>query len=749
MPAEPAGKTTAAAEIPAPRAAPPRFVSPHERARHDTVEQYKAAARELARIAQCVREISERVTSQLTDASPSSAVRELPTGYARRLALLRALTQRDGLGFAFAGGRAGGLGAALGDLLARPSLAADLLAASLRLRLTALQLVYPEMAEDPRLARFIAAVHARQETETIRALRALIDDAGAVRALSSLAPMFAEILSLKALLDRNPFNDATAWGMATGTAAPTAEPFFGLTVKLLTHRDRGPGAARPIEPEPHEGEALARHASLLGFLRNIALLGNDGRVLIQTVAGPDGVARHVVQVPGMRPAVKGRGSPASLVGAFRSTLDAVSSYTGALRSAIAQYGLPEGAELALIGHSAGGPAVMNLAQDPEFCRRYNVTDVICLGAPVDQKHPADPATFIATITNQHDIVPTLDGIDAGSCFDLHPGWYVVDYTEATHQFPECHGIEHYLRDLEHLLDEPRAYLEARLAPYAGEVVRTELFQTYAREPAPAGYPFLTVPTTRVPLSSADPGAGPDGTVEIPVTCARGNGLVAFYQADRELAACLALDGSRTGPVGFAGRALMTVFAAEQHDGSLLPHQVLGLGVVVDSPWGGGRLPPWTQLLRRADRRGVGFRLLSLVASTDEAVAAYRDLWGVPTTKARLTLLMGGLGARAWAEFEDGGRIGLGGLLGPPAPAVLTDLVLYSRLAGKTLRSQLDLRGRSSLRAGMGMRLTVTGPRGPMAEQLCELGLDRARPPACLTARGFRARLNAGAPLPGE
>jgi hypothetical protein len=685
--------------------------------------------------------VSEHLTQLLVSTDTSGVLQELGTGSVRRLAVLRALTREDGLGFAFVGGPVGKVGSAVGDLLGRRSLATALLVASLRLRLTALQLVHPEMTEDPRLARFIEAVHDHHEIEIMRALRKLFADEGAVHAFSSLAPMFSEILCLKALLDRNPFNDTTAWQMATGEAAPTAEPFFGFTVKLMTRRDKGTGAARPIDPEPHEEAMLARRGSLVGFVRNIALLGNDGRIVIQTIRSPDGIERHVVQVPGMRPAFRSHGSPASLVGSFRSALEATSAYSGALRSAIAQYGIPDGAEVAMIGHSAGGPASMNLVQDPAFCRRFTVTDAITLGSPVHQKHAADPGTFVALIANQHDIVPTLDGVDAGSCFDLHPDWYIVDYTEATHQFPECHGVEHYLRDLEYLLTEPREYLEARLAPYAGEVVRTQLYQTYEREPRPPGYPFLTVPKSRAAV-------GPN-QVELPLTCARGSGLVAFYHVDADVAASLAKDGSRTAPLVFAGRALMAVLAAEQYEGSLRAHRMLALGVVVDSPWRSGGLP-WTQLLRRADERSVGIRLLSLAVNTEEAAEVYRELWGVPAVCAQVKLSMGLLGARATAESGDGTGIGFGGLLGPGVPGVARDVVLFSRREHSTLRSQIDLRGRMGLHPGAGVRITVSASGDPLAEQLRELGLDRARRPlACMAARGLRARIGAAVALPGE
>ncbi|HEY3870249.1 MAG TPA: hypothetical protein VGM10_17925 [Actinocrinis sp.] len=721
-----------------PRRPPPRFVSPHERVRHDDVEWHKAVARELSRIAEVVHGVSGNVTALLAATGPASAVTDLRARYPRQRALVRALTNEEGLGFAFAGGPLGRAGTALGDLLGRSGLAVRFLVASLRMRLAGLQLVHPEMTEDPKLARFIEAVYAHRGFETVQALRTLFKDEGGVHALSSLAPMFSEILCLKALLDRNPFNDTTAWRMATGADVPSAEPFLGVTLRLMTRQDKGPGAARPIEPEPHERAQLASRGSLLGFLRNIALLGNDGRILIQTVRGPDGVERHVVQVPGMRPGVAGNGSPASLVGAFRSLLDKTSAYSGALLAAIEQYGLPDGAEIALIGHSAGGPAAMNLAQDHGFCDRYKVTDVIAVGAPIHQKRPADPGTFVALVANQHDIVPTLDGIDAGSCFDLHPDWYLVDYTEATHQFPECHGVEHYLRDLEHLLAEPREYLDLQLAPYRGEAVRTQLYQTYEHEPRPAGYPFLAVATHRVQAGG--------GSVELPVTCAEGDGLIAFFPADRDLVAALARDGSATEPVGFAGRAVVALLVVDHRESSLGRHRQAALGVVVDGPWRSGALP-WAALLGRADLRGIGMRVLGMAVTTAAAADAYREVWGFPAARARVDLSLGSLRARAAVADGDGGGIGFGGLLGPGAPSATRDLVLFSRLARSTMRSQVDIRGHIRMHPGAGLRLGVAGHGGGgLADQVRELGLDGARPLLCLTSRGLQARISGAVPL---
>lgn len=717
------------------RERPPRFISPHEREHDDDIQRLKAAAQELVQIAECVREISQRATSLVGQPPP---LRAPQAGLAVAYGLLGTLTNRQGLGFAFTGGLIGALTATLGGVFGKTSLAVQIMVSSLSLRIAALKLVHPELTEDPKLVRLIDAAFAGNEIETIDALQVLFKDRGAVTGLSGIAPMFAEILSVKALQDKNPFNDASAWGVASGKAAPTTGLLLGVSTKVMTRFDRGAGGARPIDAGPHVSNALADEGSLLGFLGNIVLLGNDGRIVIQTIAGKDGVERCVVQVPGMRPGRARNESPQDLVGAFSATLKNQSTYSGALHSAIDQYGIPDGAEVALIGHSAGGPAVMNLTQEAEFCRRFRVTHAIAVGSPVQHKHPADPGTWVASITNQHDIVPSLDGLGAGSCFDLHPDWCTVSYTEAAHQFPECHSPGHYLHDLEHLLPEAVAYMEEQLAPYHGDVIRTQLYQTYDQPPRPTGYPFLTVPSQTVDTTS--------GAVRLPVICSDGRGLIAFFAADAKAAAALpdSRDLGRLVPVG-PGRVLAALLAIDQRDGSLAPFRCLAAGLVVPGPWKSG----WntlTELLGRADQGGIGFRPLGMMVTTAEADNLNREVWGYPSLRADVSVAVGPLRTSVAAYAEDGQILGMAGLLGPGMPYPARDLVFYSRLGRTVQRSQMDIKGRIWAHPATSARLQIGPSREPIALRLRELGLDGARPLFCLSTRGFQSRIGAGAAL---
>jgi hypothetical protein len=450
-----------------------------------TARLLRTAARELAEIGVLIQQTSAHATAALTDGAVLRAVRHAPTeGYRAHRALLRALTSSKGLGFAVSGGRLGGLAARFGGMVGAESLAVLVLATSLRLRITAVTRDHPELVGDPLLGRLIDAVGADRDIESIRALRALLKDRGAVRTLSQLAPVFGEILALRALLDENPLNDTAAWQIATGSAYAGADPITGMSNRVIAVLDKGEGAARRVEPEPPEKARLSSRGSLLGFLHNIGVVGTTGRVLLQSVTGPDGVVRHVVQVPGMRLGHPDNDSPQDLLGAFSSAVLDSGPYSRALAKAVDDFGIPEGAEIALIGHSAGGAAIMSLAQDARFCSRYTVTHAVAIGSPVDFKKPADPRTWVASVTNQHDIIPTLDGQGAGGCFDLHPDWYVVDYFDSTHLFPVCHSIEHYTANIADDLPEARDRIDQALTPYHGQVTRSQLYLLYDRAPAP-------------------------------------------------------------------------------------------------------------------------------------------------------------------------------------------------------------------------------------------------------------------------
>ncbi|TDD82693.1 hypothetical protein E1298_22280 [Actinomadura rubrisoli] len=688
-----------------------------------------AAARELAEIGDTIRAASIRATETLTgDALRGALTRTPAAALQAERAVLRAVTNRKGLGYALAGGPVGTVGSKLGGMVGARSLAVAVMTTSLRLRIAAVTLDNPELAEDPLLRRLNEAVATDHEIEAARALCALVKDRGAARALTAIAPVFGEILALRALLDQNPLNDHAAWLIASGAAAATADPVTGLSNRAIAILDTGAGAARPIPPEPAEAERLRRTGSLLDFLTDLCVVGPTGRALIQTVTGPDAKERHVVLAPGMKIGNPDGDSPGDLLGAFSSTLLDSAPYSRALTKAVHDYGIPPGAELALIGHSAGGAAIMSLAQSPEFCARYTVTHVVAVGSPIDFKRPTSPRTWVASVTNQHDIIPSLDGQGAGTCFDLHPDWYVADYTGPGHEFPACHSIEHYTANITDDLHEVREHIDEQLRPYRGPVTRSQLYRLYDAEPAVAAL-RSTAATSRISTAA--------GPVELPVRCDDGVAVTAYFTVDADAAAKL-LGGARVPHTG--GRAIAAIRASDNRRTSLGAYRELSLGIVIEAPGGPRPSSAWAKPGTRSAGRGV--RLIDAIYTTELSHAAAGEIWGHTASLGVLRVTSDARLLRVVAGTADETIMTLAGPLGRGLPAANRSLVVYSDLDGAPARSRIAQRGRRrAYPFPHRLRLTVGPSDHPLARHLRELGIA-ASPVLCLVTRSHRSRHDA-------
>ncbi|AYG78424.1 hypothetical protein DWB77_00531 [Streptomyces hundungensis] len=705
----------------------------------DDRELLRRCARDVVEAAEGIRAVSARTSSALFAPPLTASARRRPrTGLAAQWALLRALTNKQGLGgsaITAPKGMGQVLGAA-GEVLGRESLAALVAVTSLRLRITAVLIDHPEFERDPGMRRLMVAVTADRDLEAVRALRALFRDQGAQRALSGLAPLMAELLAIRALLDEDPQNDETGWALAAGREL-SADPLHGISAAHLAAMDKGEGAAEPVDLSDQEQQLIATEGSFLGFLGNIEALRTDGRILVQNVRGPDGVVRYVLQAPGMAPGRPRNDSPQDFIGAWRNLFMADSPYTRSILLALADYDIPRGAELALIGHSEGGIALMNLAQNEEFCRAYRVTHVVTVGSPVDNKKPADPRTWVASITNQHDIVPVLDGRGAGAAFDPHPNWYEVDYTGPTHEFPLCHMLREYIKHLTSVIPQAREDVDQALSAYRGAVVRSQVYQLKDRARPPEGYPFLTMPTSAFPTTA--------GPVDVPVRYYDSSAAHLCFAVRPDTARTLLPDVTWMSPSRLPRRALAVLSLYEHRCTTIGPYTEIALSVLVDDLWRPRPYDVAADLLRRVDLRRTGRYVLSLAVTSEEARIVAQEIWGQPAvcTAAETDLMGRHITARA-----PGLGLAVEGRLGPGVRCLEADWLLYGRRSASTVRTLVRVHGKLRLHPGRGVRLRLnSAAAGPLAGQLRELGIDGARPLFVLSCPQLMLHRSAGAVLP--
>ncbi|WP_153811934.1 acetoacetate decarboxylase family protein [Streptomyces sp. SUK 48] len=697
----------------------------------DPGDVLRGCARDVLEIAEGIRAVSERTATTLSAPDLTAATRRHPrTGLAGCWALLRALAARPGLAGT---GPRGGITRArdlLGRVRGTDDLAALVALTALRLRVTAVLADHPELARTPGMRLLTRALTADRDEDAVRALRALLRDRTAQRALSGLAPLISELLSVRALLG----------GPSEGSG--TSE-----------------GGAEAVELADQRRRIIATEGSLLGFLRNIEALSTDGRILVQNVRGPDGVVRYVVQAPGTAPGRPRADAPQDLVGAWRDLCATDSPYTRSLAHALAVHGIPRGAELALIGHSEGGNAVLNLAQDEDFCRTYRVTHVVAVGSPSGDRKPADPRTWIATVTNRYDLVAAPDGHPgeptpgeptSGASTSSAPTAgepappedpagatrYRVEYAGPTREFPLCHRLREYIEHLRTLLPVARADLDEALAPYRGPVVRTQAYRLKDHAHPPAGHPFLTLATAPVRTTV--------GPVDVPVRYYDSAAAHLCFPVDPAAARSLLPDAPWLTPSRLGPRALAVLSVHEHRCTTIGPYTEIALSVLVDDLWRPRPYDAVTDLLRRVDLRRTGRYVLSLAVTTEAARVVAQEVWGQPVLRMRAEADLTGREIRA--RSADLGLV-VEGRLGPGVRCLDADRALYGRRGTGTVRTLVRAHGRLRLHPGAGVRVRLdTAAAEPLAGQLRRLGIDVARPLFVLACPQFMAHRGGGAEL---
>ncbi|WEO93711.1 acetoacetate decarboxylase family protein [Streptomyces sp. FXJ1.172] len=707
----------------------------------DAEEALRRCARDVADVAEGIRAVSARTgTALFAPALTASARRRPRTGLAAQWALLRALTGKRGLGgpaCTAPKGRLGHVLGAAGEVLGRESLAALVAVTSLRLSIAAVLVDHPEFERDPGMRRLTEAVTADRDREAVRALRALFRDKGAQRALSGLTPLMAELLAARALLGVDPPDEGTGWALAVGGRESSAGPPQGTGVARLTHRGKGGGAVQAVDLTDQEKQFIATEGSFLGFLRNIEVLSTDGRILVQNVRGPDGVVRYVVQAPGTAPGRPRNDSPQDFAAAWRNLFTADSPRPRSIRLALGDYGIPRGAELALVGHGEGGTALLNLARDEEFCRTYKVTHVVAVGSPAGSRKPADPRTHVVTITNQHDVLPVLDGRPENSASGPRPNWHEVDYAGPTHEFPLCHLLREYIEHLRTVIPGAREDVDEALARYRGPIVRTQAYQLKDATRPPEGHPFLTLPTASIPTTA--------GPVEVPVRYYDSSAVHLCYPVRADAARGLLPDGTWLTPSRLGRRALAVLSLYEHRCTTIGPYTEICLSVLVDDLWRPRPYDALADLLRRVDLRRTGRYVLSLAVTSEEARVVAREIWSQPVMRVSAEAdLMGreiGLRSRNLGITVEGRP-------GPGVRCPEPDWILYGRRGESTVRTLVRAHGRLRLHRGTGVRLRLeTAAAEPLAGQLRRLGVDAARPLFALTCPQFMLHRSAGAVLP--
>jgi hypothetical protein len=169
----------------------------------------------------------------------------------------------------------------------------------------------------------------------------------------------------------------------------------------------------------------------------------DGEINIQTVGGP-GNERYIVTLPG----TDSWGDDPNDVRDLQANLQLAggddTAYNRGIKEAMKQAGIPEGAPVMLVGHSQGGMTAAHLAADAEFSSKYDVKQVVTVGAPTAQVPDIPAHTQVLSIENTGDMVPLTDGEDNPDS----PNRTTVQFDGRTGSLGHNHGMDTYTKGAE-------------------------------------------------------------------------------------------------------------------------------------------------------------------------------------------------------------------------------------------------------------------------------------------------------------
>ncbi|SDH36029.1 hypothetical protein [Agrococcus jejuensis] len=140
---------------------------------------------------------------------------------------------------------------------------------------------------------------------------------------------------------------------------------------------------------------------------------NSTMITVTEVVGADGVTRYRVNIPSTQqwtPGTDGFNDISSDAAAKFG--EDPTQLERAVRQAMADAGVPDGAGVVLSGWSLGGITAANLAADPSFTAQYDVDAVVVAGSPVDDV--AVPSHIpVLSVEHVGDPVPLLEDPSGG------------------------------------------------------------------------------------------------------------------------------------------------------------------------------------------------------------------------------------------------------------------------------------------------------------------------------------------------
>lgn len=252
-------------------------------------------------------------------------------------------------------------------------------------------------------------------------------------------------------------------------------------------------------------------------------------------------------------------------------------------------------------------------------------------------------------------------------------------------------------------------------------------------------PFFQYPRTPVKTSK--------GNVDMPILYYDNSQWMLLFWAD--LNAARKLVNEELEVVSVRGKALCGVAFYEYRDTSIGSYNEVGIAIGCIPK---GHKVPWcsfASILCALDKNLIGFNIVDLPVTTEEACSAGREIWSLPKFVTPIEYQEQGRNFTGIVQHpsNEGVIVRVTGRAGLGIPFSVINLVLYSKHQDQILRTLVNTRGLGMASLGGSLRLTVENTEHPMGNRLAELGLNGQKPLAAIRTNKLQLRLNSGAALP--
>ena len=248
------------------------------------------------------------------------------------------------------------------------------------------------------------------------------------------------------------------------------------------------------------------------------------------------------------------------------------------------------------------------------------------------------------------------------------------------------------------------------------------------------------PFFQVPLHSHGTSAG---NIELPILLKEADATIALFVCERERVENQ-LEGTGMQPALVFGRhALVAICLYNFENSNIGPHRIALLAVPVWRRQGFRPISPWRELFAHADKRHMGFHMLSTMTDSKLCETSGRELWGFPHQMSHIDFHLNH--SRLQCRVSNGAQtiMELSGTGFPMARIKSLDFNMFSVRQQELLRTLLVTRGHFNVQFPLGYRLRAGSTTYSLTRQLQELKLDGKHPLVLISSTDFQGRMQEG------